>query len=108
MNPYFLHNFLEKSSAFATIHDNQIAVRFAVYEGENYFAKDNNFLGEFTIRNVPPMPAGKAKFNVTFTIDLNGILNVSAEDKQTGNEASIDIQYDKGRLAGVETQNETI
>jgi molecular chaperone DnaK (HSP70) len=54
------------------------------------------------------MPAGEAKFNVTFKIDLNGILEVSAIDLQTGNLASTEIQYGKGRLAGVETMNETI
>jgi molecular chaperone DnaK (HSP70) len=65
-------------------------------------------LGEFRIHDAPPMPAGEAKFNVTFKIDLNGILEVSAIDLQTGNLASTEIQYGKGRLAGVETMNETI
>jgi molecular chaperone DnaK (HSP70) len=94
------------SRIYRTYHDNQTSVRFPVFEGENKFVKDNHFLGEFVIYDVPPMPAKMARFNVTFTIDLNGILKVSATDLQTGNEASVEIEYGKGRLAGIETQNE--
>ncbi len=97
-----------KSKVFFSAFDNQKEVMFPVFEGEHEFAKDNHFLGIFGIHNVPPMPAKKAKFNVTFNIDLNGILMVSAIDLQTGNLASVTIEYGKGRLAGVETQNETI
>jgi molecular chaperone DnaK (HSP70) len=97
-----------KSQKFSTNCDNQTQVKFPVYEGENEFVKDNHFLGIFKIYDVTPMPAGEAKFKVTFKIDLNGILKVSAIDLQTGNQASVEIEYGKGRLAGVETQNETI
>jgi molecular chaperone DnaK (HSP70) len=95
-----------KSRKVSTNEDNQTQVKFSVYEGENEFVKDNHFLGSFRIRDIPPLPAGKEEFNVTFKIDLNGILKVSAIDLQTDNQASIEIEYGKGRLAGIETQNE--
>jgi molecular chaperone DnaK (HSP70) len=96
---------VSKSEVFVTTEDNQTIVNFAVYEGEYPHCKDNNLLGDFTIRNVPPMPAGQAKFNVTFSIDSNGILKVTAVDKQTRHQKSIEINYGKGRLAGIETRN---
>jgi molecular chaperone DnaK (HSP70) len=88
-----------KSKVYCTLYDNQTAVKVNVFEGEKHYCKDNNFLGEFTITDVPPLPAGEAKFDVTFAIDANGILKVTAVDKQTGNQKSIDINYGKGRLA---------
>jgi molecular chaperone DnaK (HSP70) len=96
---------VSKSKIIQTLYDNQTSVHFPVYEGENPHCKDNNYLGEFKIRDVLPLPAGQAKFNVTFSIDSNGILKVTAVDMQNGNEASIDINYGKGRLAGIETRN---
>jgi molecular chaperone DnaK (HSP70) len=87
-----------KSKIFRTMRDNQTSVLVDVYEGENEYCKDNNFLGKFSITDVPPLPAGEAKIDVTFAIDSNGILKVTAVDKQTGNQKSIDINYGKGRL----------
>jgi L1 cell adhesion molecule like protein len=96
---------VSKSKEFVTTFDNQTEVNFPVYEGENPHCKDNHFLGEFRIKNVPPMPAGRAEFDVTFSIDSNGILKVTAVDKQTRQQKSIEINYGKGRLAGIETRN---
>ncbi len=75
-----------------------------IYEGENDLCKDNNLLGEFTIKNIPPMPARRAEVKVIFEIDSNGILKVTAQDLQTGSQKSLEINYGKSRLAGVETQ----
>jgi molecular chaperone DnaK (HSP70) len=86
-----------------TSKDYQTSIRCAVYEGENEFCKDNNFLGEFSILGLIPLPAGQVKFDATFTIDGNGILKVTAVDQESGQEKSIEINYGKGRLAGVET-----
>ncbi len=93
-----------RSQRIVTIRDNQTIISFPVYEGENEFCKYNNLLGKFSISEVPPLPAGEAKFDVTFTIDGNGILKVSAVDKQSGQAKSIEINYGKGMLAGVETR----
>jgi molecular chaperone DnaK (HSP70) len=87
-----------------TVSDNQTAVCFEIFEGEHHLCKDNNLLGEFTIKGVPPLPRGQAKVDATFAIDGNGILKVTAVDRQTGQEKSIEINYGKGRLAGVETR----
>jgi heat shock protein 5 len=96
---------VSKSKIFNTTFDNQTEVRVAIYEGENRTCKENNYLGHFTITNVPPMPARQAKFEETFTIDSNGILTVTAADMQTGQQKFIQIDYGKGRLAGIETRN---
>jgi heat shock protein 1/8 len=92
-----------KTKIYWTLHNNQTSVLVDVYEGEHQYCKDNHLLGKFTITDVPPLPAGEAKFDVTFEIDENGILKVTAVDKQTGNQKSIDINYRKGTLAGIET-----
>jgi heat shock protein 5 len=92
------------SKIIKTSHDFQSCIRFSVYEGENELCADNNFLDEFLISELPPLPAGDVKFDVTFTIDGNGILKVAAVDQQNGQEKSIEINYGKGRLAGVETR----
>ncbi len=89
---------------YTTTQDNQESVEILVYEGENESCKDNNLLGEFMISGIPKMRAGKPKIEVTFTIDGNGILKVTAVDKVTGQGKSIIINYGKGRLAGVETR----
>jgi molecular chaperone DnaK (HSP70) len=96
---------VSKTETYWTMYDNQTAALVDVYEGENDFCKDNHFLGEFTITDIPPLPAGEAKIDVTFAIDANGILKVTAVDKQTDNQKSIHINYGKGRLAGIETHN---
>jgi molecular chaperone DnaK (HSP70) len=88
---------------YRTVFENQKCVTVQVFEGEHHYFKDNNFLGEFIVRDVLPLPAGQAKIKVTFSIDLNGILKASAVDLQTSNEMSIDINYGKGSLAGVES-----
>ncbi|XP_065210332.1 heat shock 70 kDa protein II-like isoform X2 [Planococcus citri] len=79
--------------------DNQTRFIFKVYEGEHALTKDNHWLGQFELTGLPLAPAGKAKADVTFEIDANGILNVSAIEKTTGNNNQITIAYDKGRLS---------
>lgn len=68
-----------------------------VYEGERAMTKDNNLLGKFELTGIPPAPRGVPQIEVTFDIDANGILNVSAVDKSTGKENKITITNDKGR-----------
>ncbi|KAI4456468.1 heat shock protein 70kda [Holotrichia oblita] len=74
---------------FYTLHDNQTSVAFPVYEGEAANTKENIFLGKFTINGVPAAPKGQEKFDVTFSIDINGVLKVTARNLSTGNEAGI-------------------
>ncbi|XP_074292738.1 heat shock cognate 70 kDa protein-like [Silene latifolia] len=81
-----------------TAVDNQVTVPFGVYEGERYLAKENNFLGEFFLYNVPPRRKGKCKFDVCFEIDANGILTVSANLIGTNNKDQISITNHSGRL----------
>lgn len=69
---------------------------FQVYEGERAMTKDNNILGKFELTGIPPAPRGVPQIEVTFDIDANGILNVSAVDKSTGKENKITITNDKG------------
>lgn len=70
-----------------------------VYEGERAMTKDNNLLGKFELSGIPPAPRGVPQIEVTFDIDANGILNVSAQDKSTGKQNKITITNDKGRLS---------
>ncbi|CAL4922020.1 unnamed protein product [Urochloa decumbens] len=81
-----------------TLKDNQTRMRFPVYEGESASAKDNNLLGEFMLTGIARAPRGVASADVTFDIDANGVLNVSAENKATGRTSSITITNHSGRL----------
>ncbi|KAL6273450.1 hypothetical protein ACE6H2_024142 [Prunus campanulata] len=78
-----------------TAYDNQESAVFAIYEGENRIAKDNNFLGEFTLHGIPPAPRNVPKFSVYFDLDANGVLSVSAEDMSTGRKKGIKINRDR-------------
>jgi molecular chaperone DnaK len=81
---------------FTTFVDNQTAVDFQVLQGERELAKDNRSLARFTLRGIEPRPAGMPRIEVTFMIDANGILNVSARDQHTGREQSIDVKPSYG------------
>jgi L1 cell adhesion molecule like protein len=75
-----------------------------VFEGERAMTKDNNVLGKFQLEGIPPMPRGVPQIDVTFDIDANGILNVSALEKSTGKEQKITIKNDKGRMSADEIE----
>jgi len=94
----------KKSEIFTTTHDNQTEVDTVVFEGERVMTRDNNKLGEFLLSGITPLPKGKAQIEVTFELDANGIMNVTAQDTMTGKKNNIIIKNEAGRLSDEEIE----
>ena len=94
----------KKSQVFSTAADNQPAVSITVFQGERQMARDNKQLGQFELSGIPPAPRGTPQIEVTFDIDANGILNVSAEEKKTGKKQEVKIQGASGGLSKEEIE----
>merc|ERR1712062_929428 len=92
----------KKSQVFSTAADNQPSVEIHVLQGERSMAKDNKTIGRFHLDGIPPSPRGVPQIEVTFDIDANGIIQVTAQDKSTGKSNQITITNEKGRLSQAE------
>ena len=95
---------IKKSNKYVTTSDNQEQAEITIYQGEREFTKDNEKLGEFMVTDIRKAPAGKVKFKITFDVDVNSILKVTAEEEGTSNKKDLTIKSEKGRLSDEEIE----